>query len=96
MLNLATYEKAEAVEALMDDYDLSIATLDADIALTQVRMQKLLSRLKKNKPANAKRLMYQRLMSFKKTVLHQELKKLTYLHYQDGLKERLRQLRSKS
>lgn len=93
MLDIQKYQKTEAIEELLDDYDLIIANLDADISLKNLRMELLEAKLKIRKPANTKLFGYLRLMKFKKEAHLAELKKITYRHYQDGLREKLNALK---
>ena len=93
MLNIREYQKIEAIEELLDDYDLIMATLDADISLKKLRVELLETKLKIRKPANQKLFGYLRLMKFKKEAHLAELKKITYRHYQDGLHEKLNDLK---
>lgn len=89
MLDIQKYQAMEAIEDLLDEYNLVIANLDADIALKALRILHMESKLKMRKPANAKRFGYLRIMLFKKAIHLNELRKLTYRHYRDGLLEKL-------
>lgn len=90
MFDIQKYQKIEAVEELFDDYDLMIASLDAENALKNMRIQILEDKLLKlDEPANVKVEGYRRLFNFKDEAHFTELKKITYQSYQDGLRERL-------
>ena len=89
MLDISRYQKMEAIEELLDEYDLVIASLDAAIVLGNLRIQIIESKLKLNRPANSKAIGYLRLIGFKKEAHINELRRITYRQYQDGLRERL-------
>src|SRR5258706_6303248 len=89
MMDMHKYDKTEAIEQLLDDCDLIIASLDAQIALKNLRIQFAESKMKLRRPPNVKIFGYLRIMKFKKAILDSELKKLTYRHYQDVLHEKL-------
>ena len=93
MVDTQKYQKMEAIEELLDDYDLIIAGLEANIALRNLRIQTLESKLKMDKPANVKVIGYKRLLGFKKEAHFNELKKITYQQYQDGLREKLNNIK---
>lgn len=89
MLNMQKYQTMEAIEDLLDDYDLLIASLDAEIALINEKNQIIESKMKVHKPPHEKVFGYQRLTENKKEFDFHELMKQTYQQYQDGLREKL-------
>ncbi len=93
MPDIQKYQKMEAIEELLDDYDLMIANLDATMILIDQRTRTLRSRLQVRKPANVKLTGYMRLIEFRKAFHLSEIKKITIEHYQDGLNEKMKDLR---
>lgn len=93
MPDIQKYQKMEAIEELLDDYDLMIANLDATMILINQRSGALRSRLQVRKPANVKLTGYMRLIEFRKAFHLSEIKKITIEHYQDGLNEKMKDLR---
>jgi hypothetical protein len=95
MPDIQKYQKMEAIEELLDDYDVMIANLDAAMTLIDQRTRTLRSRLRVRKPANVKLTGYMRLIEFRKAFHLSEIKKITIEHYQDGLNEKMKDLRGK-
>jgi len=93
MLNMKKYQTMEAIEDLLDDYDLAIANLDADMALKELRIGLTEAKLKSRKSANIKRFGYLRIMAFREAIHFSAMRRLIYRHYQDGLHERLRNIK---
>ncbi len=93
MLDMQKYQNMEAIEELLDDYDLMIASLDATMILINQRTGALRSRLQVRKPANVKLAGYMRLIEFRKAFHLSEIKKITIEHYQDGLNEKMNDLK---
>jgi len=93
MPDIQKYQKMEAIEELLDDYDLMIANLDATMALINKRISSLRSRLKVRKPANVRLAGYVRLIEYRKAFHLDEIKKITIEHYQDGLNEKMNHLK---
>jgi hypothetical protein len=83
----------EAVEDLLSDYDLILASLDAEAALISEKVQILEAKIKVHKPAYEKVYGYQRLVEYKNEIHFHELIKLTYQQYQDNLHEKLKILK---
>jgi len=93
MLNIAKYQKVEAIQELQTDYEMMIAMLDAEINLNRERIKHVQERMKLKKSADIKVAGYLRLMKFNKAIHLAEMKRLTYLHYQDGLSDKLKELK---
>ena len=90
MLNIRAYERTEAIEELLDDYDLHIARLEAESALKRLRIQVAEAKLATRKPPHLRVVLYLRIVKLKKGIHLNDLRQLTYRHYQDALRERLK------
>lgn len=91
-INIKKYLKTEAVEELIDDHDLIVASLQANIDLKTQKIEQVEKRLTKIKPANHRLFGYTHIQRFKEAQHLSEMKKLTLFHYQDGLRQRLDEL----
>jgi len=90
MLDMKQYDRAEAIEELLDDCDLTIATLDAEVALKRLRIQFAESKLKLRRPASRKIFGYLRITRITKEIFEIELKRLAFRHRRDVLHDKLR------
>lgn len=90
MLNMNNYQIIEAIQDLLDDYELVLSRLDSEISSINEKNQILEARMLNHKPAHEKVFGYQVLLGYKKEIHFHELMKLTYQQYQDDLHEKLR------
>jgi hypothetical protein len=92
VLDIEKYQKIEAIQELQADYDMRVCELDATMHLNEDRIQGIEKRMKIGMSANDKIHGYLRLMNLKRANGLAEMRVLTYAHYQDSLREKMKDL----